>query len=80
MKTIAYHPAADKALDRMTPETRDRVESRIEVYALTGHGDVKKMTNRPVLRLRVGDYRVIFNESLEILDIINIGHRREIYE
>ena len=80
MKTITYTAAADKALDRMATETRDRVESRIEVYALTGHGDVKAMKGRPVLRLRVGDYRVIFTEDMQIIDIINIGHRREIYE
>ena len=29
---------------------------------------------------RVGDYRVIFTEDGTILDVLAIGHRREIYE
>jgi mRNA-degrading endonuclease RelE of RelBE toxin-antitoxin system len=32
-----------------------------------------------LLRLRVGDYRIIFTETLEVLQIENIGHRKEIY-
>lgn len=31
-------------------------------------------------RLRVGDYRIIRTESVEILDIMAIGRRREIYD
>ena len=80
MKTIIYYPAAEKALDRMSAETRDRVEGRIEAYALTGHGDIKAMKGRPLLRLRVGDYRVLFTEDNQVIDIINIGDRSDIYK
>lgn len=80
MKTITYYPAAEKALNRMSPDARDRVEARIEVYALTGHGDIKAMKSRPALRLRVGDYRVILTETLEVIDILDIGTRGDIYK
>ena len=45
------------------------------------HFDVIKMVGDPYFRLRVGDYRVIFdiqNDLLRIL-IINVGHRKNIY-
>jgi mRNA interferase RelE/StbE len=43
--------------------------------------DVIKMVGDPYFRLRVGDYRVIFdiqNDLLRIL-IIKVGHRKNIY-
>ena len=45
------------------------------------HFDVIKMVGDPYFRLRVGDYRVIFdirNDLLRIL-IIKVGHRKSIY-
>jgi mRNA interferase RelE/StbE len=42
-----------------------------QVTRLKGSGD---------LRLRVGDYRVIFTEDGVVLTVLKIGHRREIYD
>ncbi|MGI8966712.1 MAG: type II toxin-antitoxin system RelE family toxin [Limisphaerales bacterium] len=43
--------------------------------------DVKKLKGRSAWRIRVGDYRVIYEIHDRILRIIvvTIGHRREIY-
>ena len=41
---------------------------------------VKRLQGRPGFRLRVGDYRVIFTEDGTVLDVLAIGHRREVYE
>ena len=43
---------------------------------------VRKLTGREGWRIRVGEYRVIYeirDESLFIL-VVTIGHRREIYQ
>ena len=43
--------------------------------------DIKKLKGRKAWRIRVGDYRVIYeihNRQLQIL-VITIGHRREVY-
>ncbi len=42
-------------------------------------GDVKAMKGSPTLRLRVGDYRVIFTEDYEVLDVLDVGHRSGVY-
>lgn len=42
----------------------------------------KKLKNREAYRIRVGNYRVIyeiFNTEL-IIDIIDLGHRKDIYD
>jgi mRNA interferase RelE/StbE len=41
----------------------------------------EKLSARPLYRIRQGDYRIVYfiNDSNRIVDIIKIGHRREIY-
>jgi mRNA interferase RelE/StbE len=80
VKTIAYTAQADRQLAAMSPDVRDRIEAKIERYAHLGEGDVKAMRGSPTLRLRVGAYRVIFTEDLEILDVLDVGHRSHIYQ
>jgi mRNA interferase RelE/StbE len=43
--------------------------------------DVKKLKGRDAWRIRVGDYRVIYEIHGRVLQIlvITVGHRREIY-
>ena len=40
-----------------------------------------RMTGRDEYRLRIGDYRVIydFDRTQNLIDLITLGHRREIY-
>ena len=42
----------------------------------------KKLKGRDAWRIRVGDYRVIYeiHDSRLIVTIITIGHRREVYD
>ena len=42
----------------------------------------KKLTARPGYRIRIGDYRVIYKIEDKVLTIliIEIGHRREVYD
>jgi len=49
-------------------------------YATTGKGDVKRLKGRQGLRLRVGDWRVIFYEEGESIVVVAVGHRREVYD
>jgi len=42
----------------------------------------KKLKNRNGYRVRVSDYRIIYDifDSVYIIDIIDLGHRGDIYE
>jgi mRNA interferase RelE/StbE len=42
--------------------------------------NVKKLQGRDGYRLRVGDWRVIFDRDGVVLDILEIGPRGSIYE
>ncbi|MDQ6471489.1 type II toxin-antitoxin system RelE/ParE family toxin [Flavobacterium sp. LHD-80] len=42
----------------------------------------KKLKGRPGYRIRVGDYRVIYEifDDVLLIDVIDLGHRKDIYE
>ena len=42
----------------------------------------KKLKERDAYRIRVSDYRIIYeiNDEILLIDIIELGHRKEIYK
>ncbi|MBS3075659.1 type II toxin-antitoxin system RelE/ParE family toxin [Candidatus Pacearchaeota archaeon] len=42
--------------------------------------DIKKLKGCNDFRLRVGDYRIIFSIENTIIQILKVGHRRNIYD
>jgi mRNA-degrading endonuclease RelE of RelBE toxin-antitoxin system len=68
------------ALARSNPSMGRRVIRGIERFAASGLGDVKRLTGEDSLRLRVGDWRVIFSydadgSSIIILRVLPRGPR-----
>jgi mRNA interferase RelE/StbE len=73
---------AQRSLSRIVAQDRDRISSAIRRLADEPRPrGVKKLSGRDAWRIRVGDYRVLYeihDERLVIL-VVDIGHRREIY-
>ena len=42
--------------------------------------DVKRLKGKDTYRLRVGNYRVLFDIEKELIKILKIGHRKNIYK
>ena len=71
-----------KELDRLPDEIANRIFARLtELETNPRPTDVKKLKGRDAWRIRVGDYRVIYEIHDRVLQIIviTVGHRREIY-
>ncbi len=82
MKAVEFSKAARKQLLAIEKTQRLRILAKIEQYAAAPSslaGQVTRLQGEPYLRLRVGDYRVIFDEDGTVIMIVAIGHRREIY-
>ena len=75
MKTIILTLNAAKDLDALPRDARERVEFELNRYAMTGQGDVKALQGRDGYRLRIGSYRVIFDEDATTILAIYIGRR-----
>jgi len=75
MKTIVLSHAAAKDLDALPLDARAAVSTALIQYAMTGEGDVKKLRGREGFRMRVGRYRVLFDEDQTTILAIYIGKR-----
>ncbi|MCR4623840.1 MAG: type II toxin-antitoxin system RelE/ParE family toxin [Alphaproteobacteria bacterium] len=79
---IKYSDQALKFLTKLRKQDAKRIVSKIEQYAedpTALQNQVKKLTNSIYFRLRVGNYRVIFSETGEVMKIEKIGNRGDIY-
>jgi mRNA interferase RelE/StbE len=74
--------SVQKKLDRLPDDVVKRILSRLgELETNPRPTDVKKLKGRNAWRIRIGDYRVIYeihDRELQIL-VITVGHRREVY-
>ncbi len=77
MSEIVYSKAAMKFLLKQDIPTRIRIVEAIEKLPL---GDVKKLQGITGYRLRIGNYRVIYDQYGHIINIIDIGNRGQIYK
>ncbi|MBA8903824.1 type II toxin-antitoxin system RelE/ParE family toxin [Phyllobacterium sp. P30BS-XVII] len=83
MKKIAYSKSALKVLLRIPVNVANRIRSKIEQYAddpALQSMNVTKLQGRNGYRPRVGDWRVIFDDHGNVMDILDIGPRGGIYE
>jgi mRNA interferase RelE/StbE len=75
MKTIIFTAAAAKDHDALPADARGEVDVALDTYARDGRGDVKRLQGSPYYRLRVGRYRVVFDEDQTTILAIYIGKR-----
>lgn len=78
-KTLIFATAPDRFFFNLPEGVRELLTRKLYLFGLTGQGDVKRMAGSDALRLRDGDYRVIFRDTPEGLLILAAGHRRDIY-
>jgi mRNA interferase RelE/StbE len=77
---LAFKPRVRKDLKALPHAQVRRVLDKIEAMADELAGDVKKLTHRtPEYRLRVGDYRVLFEIEGDTIVVYRVVHRREAY-
>lgn len=83
MKRITFTKSAVKTLSRIPANTAALIRSKIELYATDPAAlanNVTKLQGRDGYRLRVNDWRVIFDEDGTVLAILAIGPRGGIYD
>ncbi len=74
-------PKAERDLGSLSPEVARRILSKVHAMRNDLAGDVRRLTHMvPAFRLRVGDYRVLFEVEGERIVVYRVRHRREAYE
>ncbi|MGB0993819.1 MAG: type II toxin-antitoxin system RelE family toxin [Akkermansiaceae bacterium] len=80
---VHFKRSAAKSLKKIRAEDREKIAAAIVGLRTTPRppGSIK-ITNQNAYRIRQGDYRIIYTIDNNILtiEIIKIGHRRDIYK
>lgn len=72
---------AEDDLRRLSPDVARRVLRKVEHLRNDLAGDVKRLVHyTPGLRLRVGDWRVLFHVENDTIWVWRVLHRSEAYE
>ena len=78
------HPAqvSSPGTNRLAAEVRERILERLAGLETNPRpADVKKLEGRLAWRIRIGDYRVIYeihDRELQVI-VITVGHRGDVY-
>ena len=81
--TIELKGSAAKALKKLPRSVQQRIVAKLTEFesSLPPAEETKLKGNNPFHRVRVGDYRIVYeiqNDVLVVL-VIKIGHRKDIY-
>jgi len=77
---VQFKPRAVRDIERLPSRNQAQVLGRISEMSEDLKGDVKRLTNfTPEYRLRVGDYRVLFEVEEKTIVIYRIRHRSKAY-
>ncbi len=80
--TVLILRRAQKELAQLPGETYERVRDAIRMLSQNPRPqDCLKLTGREGWRIRVSDYRVIYeiDDQQHIVTILHVGHRRDVY-
>ena len=82
MYKIELRRRAQRFLDRLPKDDFDAVISAVkELAQVPRPRGVEKIKSAGLWRIRQGDYRIVYliDDEQQIVTILRIGHRREIY-
>ncbi len=74
---------AEKNLLALPKSSQNRIRNAISALSETPRPNgCKKLKGVDAYRIRIGDYRVVYSvkDSILIVSVIDVGHRREIYK
>lgn len=74
--------SAEKELDKLDDRLFSRVTSRLEALETDPRpSDIKKLSGQDSYRIRVGDYRILFeiDDTAKRVLVFAVRHRRESY-
>ena len=81
---VFLKPAAERALKKLAPPALRRIVKAIDSLGTNPRpsGVTALQGGSGLLRIRVGDYRIIYTVQDDVLTVlvVTVGHRRDVYQ
>jgi len=81
---VKFTKVARKNLRKLSPEVQGRIQIKIDELAREPRPNgVKKLKGEDNLyRIRVGDYRIIYEifDDVLLISVVEVGHRSNVYK
>jgi len=79
---VKWTSKAKKSLEKIERNITTRIITKVEFIKKDPLFYLKKLVDKEIWRLRVGDYRILIDIDFEnkILYILEVGHRKNIYK
>jgi mRNA interferase RelE/StbE len=81
---LIFKPRARRDLEKLRGELAERIARAVDRLAMQPRpaGCKKLVGGENLWRIRVGDYRVVYEikDDMLIVLVVRIGHRREVYD
>ena len=79
--SIEYSASALENLDDLPASIRAQILRKIERLQRGLHGDIKRLRAADcACRLRMGDYRILFDVEGDVIIIRRVGNRKNVYD
>jgi len=81
---VKFTKGARKMFRKLSQQLQDRIQTKIDDLAIEPRPNgVKKLKGEEnSYRIRVGDYRVIYDifDDVLLVSVVEVGHRSEVYK
>ncbi|MEQ1848721.1 MAG: type II toxin-antitoxin system RelE/ParE family toxin [Nitrospira sp.] len=80
--SLLFKKSAERDLRKIPKADLQRIIQRIkELAAIPRPSNSEKLAGQDSYRIRQGDYRIVYtiDDNQKLIEIIKIGHRREVY-
>ena len=82
--SVEFRPAVLKSMKRLSKRELRRIKKKIDALAenLPDPATTKMKGNNTFHRIRVGDYRIVYeiHENRLVILVVKVGHRKDIYK
>ena len=80
---VIFKPSTDKALQKLPVDAQRRIVTAVDALTVKPrpHGVVKMAGDDNLWRVRVGEYRIVYeiHDGQLIVLVLRVAHRRDVY-
>ena len=80
---VVLTPLATKQIEKLPQNIQPRIRAKIRDLADNPRpSGVKKLKSSIKYRVRVGDYRIVYEiqDDVLVVTVVRVGHRKDVYE